>query len=160
MQKSTQYLILELTQSLCVLTDICHWWCKLNFEPSHGSGKLQDKTFKQQVYFSSCLTLLTTSVSNEVKKKKIISMSKFQWSNLLQKSLLKSYLVVQICTVTILNNSNISKKIYLAKRFVQKSGSFKYSNFLNSKLHYANFTKYSENSCLLNHLQEHILPCQ
>ena len=47
--------------------DICRRWCKLNFESSHGSGELQDKTCKQQVYFSCCLTLLTTAVSHEVK---------------------------------------------------------------------------------------------
>ena len=71
---------------------------------------------------------------------------------------------VQICTVIMLNNWNISKKIYLAKHFVQKSGNSKYYNVLNSKLHYeylsAYLTKYSEHNCLLNHLQEHILPCQ
>ena len=86
-------------------------------------------------------------------------MSKFQSSNLLQSSL-TSHLAVQICTVTMLNNSNISKKIYLAKHFVQKSGNCKYCNFLNGKLHYTNFTKYSEHSCLLNRLQEHILSCK
>ena len=129
-------------------------------EPSYGSGELQDKTCKQQVYFSSCLTLLTTAVSHEVKNSNYISMSKFQSSNLLQQSLLKSHLAVQICTVTMFTNSNISKKIYLAKHFIQKSGNSKYCNFLNSKLNYANFTKYSEHSCLLNHLQEHIFSCQ
>ena len=52
---------------LCFATDICRRWCNLNFEPSHGSGKLQDKTCKQQVYFSCCLTLVTTAVLHEVK---------------------------------------------------------------------------------------------
>ena len=70
----------------------------------------------------------------------------------------------QICTVIMFNNSNISKKIYLAKHFVQKSGNSKYYSVLNSKLHYgylfAYFTKYSGHNCLLNHLQEHILSCQ
>ena len=58
---------MELAQLLYFPTDICHRWCKLNFELSHGSGELQDKTCKQQVYFSCCLTLLTTAVSHEVK---------------------------------------------------------------------------------------------
>ena len=50
-----------------IRTDFCHRWCKLDFELSHGSGELQDKTCKWQVYFSCCLTLLTTAVSHEVK---------------------------------------------------------------------------------------------
>ena len=48
----------------------------------------------------------------------------------------------------------------MAKLFVQKGGDTKYCNFLNSALHHgyfsADFTKFSEHSCLLNHLQEHI----
>ena len=58
---------LELAQLFFFTMDICCRWCKLNFEPSLGSGELQDKTCKQQVYFSCCLTLLTTAVSHEVK---------------------------------------------------------------------------------------------
>ena len=49
---------------------------------------------------------------------------------------------VQICTVIKLNNSNISKKIYLAKHFVQKSGNSKYYNALNSKFHYEYLSAY------------------
>ena len=94
----------EVSIVIIVPTDICHRWCKLKFEPSHGSGELQDKTYKQQVYFRSCLTLLTSAVSHEVKSINYISMLKFQSSNLLQQALLKSHLAVQICTVTMLNN--------------------------------------------------------
>ena len=64
MQQSTQYLISELEQLLRFPTNICHRWCKLNFRPSHGSGELQDKTCKQQVWLT---TLLTAAVSHEVK---------------------------------------------------------------------------------------------
>ena len=67
MQQSTQYLILELAQLLCFPIDICHRWCKLNFEHLHGSSELQDKSCKQQVYFSCCLAILTTAVPHEVK---------------------------------------------------------------------------------------------
>ena len=60
-------------------------------------------------------------------------------------------------SLVMLNISYISKKIYLVKHFVQKSGDAKYCNFLNSKLHqeyfFANVTRFSEHSYLLNHLQ-------
>ena len=43
-----------------------------------------------------------------------------------------------------------------------RSGDSKYRHFLNIKLRHGyfpeNFTDFSEHSCLLNHLQEHILP--
>ena len=109
----------EVSTVIIVPTDICHWWCKLNFEPSDGSGELQDKTYKQQVYFRSCLTLLTSAVSHEVKSSNYISMLKFQSSNLLQQALLKSHLAVQICTVTMLNNSNITAQFCSEKNRIK-----------------------------------------
>ena len=116
---------------------------------------MQDKTSKQQVYFSCCLSFLTTVVSHEVKS------SNYQCRNLNRIKLITVVLIeITFSTASLLNNSYISQKIYFAKHFVQKSGNSKYCNFLNSKLNYgyfsANFIKYSERSCLLSYLQEHI----
>ena len=58
-----QYPISELALPLCFRANIYRRCCKFNFRVYHGSGELQNKTCKQQVYFSCCLTFLATIIS-------------------------------------------------------------------------------------------------
>ena len=63
----TFFMSQTLVLSIKLATVICYRWFKMNFEPWKESNELQNKTCKQQVYFSSCVTLLPTVVSYEVK---------------------------------------------------------------------------------------------
>ena len=66
-ETDTFFMSQTLVLSIKLATVICYRWCKMNFEPQNESSEFQDKTCKQQVYFSCCITLLTTVVSCKVK---------------------------------------------------------------------------------------------
>ena len=73
---------------------------------------MQSKTSKQQVYFSCCLTFLTTVVSHEIKS------SNYQCRNLNRIKLITVVLIeITFSTAILLNNSYISQKIWQSTSF-------------------------------------------
>ena len=98
----------------------------MNFEPLHGSSEMQDKTCKQQVSHEAVI------IDVEIRIIKLITIVLIEIT--FGSPDLHCYILYM------LNNLNISKKIYLVKHFIQKSGNSKYCNFHYGYLS-ANFTK-------------------
>ena len=109
------YPILELRRPSCFPHTFCVW-CKLNFGPQYGSGKLQQQIFKEQVYFCCCLIFLPTTTSHPLKKNNFHSQN-LNHQNLF--SLFKSHLVVQISRVECVKYFVNSQEINFVQHFFQ-----------------------------------------